>query len=236
MACCRHSHLLTLWGLPPNLHTAQVFYNWTAFTHRYKMPTNGNGNFWFSYDIGTHRQPLAAHLTTRADPHGPLQAISTLQACPRSTPTSLARRNTRGRHKTWPQQLSAGAMVAAYRGLSSPVIAPCTAVVCVVACGPGSRGLHSRAPAPFRLCRLADASEWSQHRPGAPFQSSIEPLMLEYQVDLLITGHQHCLERIHPVHNGTNLECASCRVCVCVCLLAHRGHWTRHSHSHDLRW
>lgn len=109
-------------------------------------------------------------------------------------------------------------MEAAYRGLSSRVIAPCTAVVCVLARGPGSPCLYSRAPAPFPLCRLADASEWSQHRPGAPFQSSIEPLMLEYQVDLLITGHQHCLERIHPVHNGTNLECTSCRVCVCACL------------------
>ncbi|CAM9280344.1 unnamed protein product, partial [Ectocarpus fasciculatus] len=30
----------------------ESFYNWTAFTHRYKMPTNGNENFWFSYDYG----------------------------------------------------------------------------------------------------------------------------------------------------------------------------------------
>lgn len=33
----------------------EVFYNWTAFTHRYHMPTQdgGNGNFWFSYDYGS---------------------------------------------------------------------------------------------------------------------------------------------------------------------------------------
>lgn len=34
----------------------ESFYNWTAFNHRFKMPKNGNGNFWFSYDYGNVHQ------------------------------------------------------------------------------------------------------------------------------------------------------------------------------------
>jgi len=38
----------------PGVGNHEKFYNWTAFTHRYHMPTGngGNGNFWFSYDYG----------------------------------------------------------------------------------------------------------------------------------------------------------------------------------------
>lgn len=28
------------------------YYNYTAFTHRFSMPSNGNGNFWYSYNSG----------------------------------------------------------------------------------------------------------------------------------------------------------------------------------------
>lgn len=61
-------------------------------------------------------------------------------------------------------------------------------------------------PACVRATDCSDSDEWDQHRPGAPFQSSIEPLMLEAKVDLLVTGHMHCLERIHPVVNGVWLR------------------------------
>lgn len=37
---------------------------------------------------------------------------------------------------------------------------------------------------------------------GAPsFREQLEPLMLENDVDLVIVGHMHCYERIHPVNN-----------------------------------
>jgi hypothetical protein len=30
----------------------EQFYNYTSFIHRFHMPQNGNGNFWYSYDVG----------------------------------------------------------------------------------------------------------------------------------------------------------------------------------------
>ena len=67
----------------------------------------------------------------------------------------------------------------------------------------------------------SDESEWNQHCPGAPFQTSIEPLMQEYHADLLITGHMHCLERIHPVVNGALPSRCHCTAASHV-LFAHR--------------
>eukprot|EP00163_Fabomonas_tropica_P016716 TRINITY_DN2985_c0_g1_i1.p2 TRINITY_DN2985_c0_g1~~TRINITY_DN2985_c0_g1_i1.p2 ORF type:complete len:277 (-),score=49.14 TRINITY_DN2985_c0_g1_i1:57-887(-) len=49
----------------------------------------------------------------------------------------------------------------------------------------------------------SDTDEWSSHRPGAYFQEHIEPLMLEYGVDLYLCGHMHAYERVHPNINGT---------------------------------
>ena len=46
MTWCPHSVLLA------PLTPLQSFYNFTAFRHRFDMPNNGNGNFWFSYDYG----------------------------------------------------------------------------------------------------------------------------------------------------------------------------------------
>lgn len=51
------------------------------------------------------------------------------------------------------------------------------------------------------LC--SDKNEWDAHQPGAPFQAAVEPLILEFNVDLLISGHMHCIERVHPSKNGT---------------------------------
>jgi hypothetical protein len=49
----------------------------------------------------------------------------------------------------------------------------------------------------------SDKSEYSAHVAGAPFQSAIEPLLLEANVDVMMTGHEHGYERIHPTRNGT---------------------------------
>lgn len=38
--------------------------------------------------------------------------------------------------------------------------------------------------------------------PGGTYQTALEPLMLKYDVDLVVQGHAHCYERIHPVNNG----------------------------------
>lgn len=44
--------------------------------------------------------------------------------------------------------------------------------------------------------------ELEQHRPGAPLQRHIEPLLLKYGVHLYLSGHMHAYERSHPVSNG----------------------------------
>lgn len=38
--------------------------------------------------------------------------------------------------------------------------------------------------------------------PGGKFQVSLEPILLKYDVDLVLQGHAHVYERIHPVNNG----------------------------------
>jgi len=48
-----------------------------------------------------------------------------------------------------------------------------------------------------------DTDEWNSHCPGAPLPAIIEPLFLQYKVDLYVAGHQHVYERIHPNINGT---------------------------------
>jgi len=53
---------------------------------------------------------------------------------------------------------------------------------------------------PF-LCSSED--EYDQHCPGAPLLSTIEPLILKYHVDLVLTGHMHVYERTYPTINGT---------------------------------
>lgn len=49
----------------------------------------------------------------------------------------------------------------------------------------------------------SDVDEWDQHRPGAPFQTKVEPLFEEFGVDLYLCGHMHAYERVHPLWNGT---------------------------------
>jgi len=49
----------------------------------------------------------------------------------------------------------------------------------------------------------SDKDEQSEHWPGAPLQTQIEPLMHQYGVDVYVCGHMHMYERINPVLNGT---------------------------------
>jgi len=49
----------------------------------------------------------------------------------------------------------------------------------------------------------SDTDEWNAHRPGAYFQTVIEPLFIKYHVDVYLCGHQHMYERVYPVVNGT---------------------------------
>jgi predicted MPP superfamily phosphohydrolase len=49
----------------------------------------------------------------------------------------------------------------------------------------------------------SDSDEQDQHWPGAPYQSTIEPLLVKYSVDMTFSGHMHMYERVHAVINGT---------------------------------
>ena len=46
------------------------------------------------------------------------------------------------------------------------------------------------------------------HPLTSPEQMAFEPFLLEHGVDLVLVGHEHCYERIHPVVNG-NILCST---------------------------
>jgi len=47
-----------------------------------------------------------------------------------------------------------------------------------------------------------DAGQYDSHSPGGALQTTLEPLMREYGVDVTFTGHMHCYERVHDVEDG----------------------------------
>lgn len=49
----------------------------------------------------------------------------------------------------------------------------------------------------------ADMDEYGSHQPGAPMSAALEPLLLQYHVDMVLQGHEHCYERTAAVYNGT---------------------------------
>ena len=49
----------------------------------------------------------------------------------------------------------------------------------------------------------SDMSDLHDHLPGSRMIRALEPLLLDAKVDLILTGHQHGYERIHPNVNGT---------------------------------
>ena len=123
------------------------FYNWTAYTNRYKMPSNpdlgSDGNFWYTFTMG-NMQWIQISSEHSLDPDSP--QINFL-------------------HK---------ALDAA---------------------------TANRAVVPWIVVAL--------HKPlycsidGSPsFAAQLEDILLEYDVDLTITGHMHAYERVHPVKQG----------------------------------
>eukprot|EP00602_Paraphysomonas_sp_CaronLab_P010383 CAMPEP_0185024586 /NCGR_PEP_ID=MMETSP1103-20130426/7716_1 /TAXON_ID=36769 /ORGANISM="Paraphysomonas bandaiensis, Strain Caron Lab Isolate" /LENGTH=561 /DNA_ID=CAMNT_0027557601 /DNA_START=46 /DNA_END=1728 /DNA_ORIENTATION=+ len=156
-------HIWDLWGIQtepvaatrpfmttPGNH--EGFYNWTAFTHRYKMPVseNSNGSFWFSYDYGN------VHMVS----------ISTEECVDPDCPQMV-----------W---------------LESDL----------------QRAVNNRKEVPWIVLSLhrpiycSDESQYDSHSPGGKYQQALEPLMLKYDVDLVLQGHLHAYERVHPVNNG----------------------------------
>lgn len=132
----------------------ESFYNFTAFMNRYYMPgnaTGGNGNFWFSFNLGN------IHFTCLSSEHdytiGSPQWLWARQ--------DLARANANRAKTPW-----------------------------IVV------GFH-------RPMYCSDQDEWTAHSPGCPLQVNLEPLLAQFKVDVVITGHMHVYERTHPVVNGT---------------------------------
>jgi len=56
----------------------------------------------------------------------------------------------------------------------------------------------------------SDAAQYDSHRPGCRLLTALEPLLVKYNVDIVMTGHMHCYERSYPVNNGT-VDTASVR-------------------------
>jgi hypothetical protein len=54
----------------------------------------------------------------------------------------------------------------------------------------------------FNIHRPVYCSSTSAAGDDAKFQAALESLFLTYHVDVVITGHVHCYERVHPVQNG----------------------------------
>jgi len=52
----------------------------------------------------------------------------------------------------------------------------------------------------------SDLDELDQHQVGAAIQVALEPIMVQYGVDIYFCGHMHMYERINPVINGTVIQ------------------------------
>jgi acid phosphatase type 7 len=127
----------------------ESFYDWTAFTNRYKMPSEksgGNGNFWFSYDYGN------VHIVSVSTEHCFDAGCDQMVWVESDLKAAAANRN------------------------SVPWIV-----------------LSMHRP---MYCSEDGSSIDNQ------FRVAMEPLMLQYDVDLVVQGHMHAYERIHPVDNG----------------------------------
>lgn len=67
------------------------------------------------------------------------------------------------------------------------------------------KAVANRANVPWIIMsihRPMYCSEDGSNAPGNQYQTAMEPLMLQYDVDLVLQGHMHAYERIHPVNNG----------------------------------
>merc|ERR1711924_350290 len=75
-----------------------------------------------------------------------------------------------------------------------------------------ARAHRNRASVPWIVFALhrplysSDAGEFANHSPGAPRLRDLEPMLLNFSVDLTVSGHQHGYERCHPARNGSVLS------------------------------
>lgn len=124
------------------------FYNWTAFTHRYKMPQNpalgSDGNFWYSFDYGN------IHWVSISSEH----------------------------------DLAEGSPQRAF------LVAALEAAVA------------NRAVVPWIVLSLHKPLYCSAEGTPGGYAAKLESLVLRYDVDLVISGHMHAYERVHPVAGG----------------------------------
>ena len=125
------------------------FYDWAAFTNRYKMPasTNSNGNFWYSYNYGN------VHWISLSSEHDLSENSEQIRFLEEDLASAQAYRS----------------------------VVPWIVVT-----------LHKPL--------YSSDADWTS--PGNTFQVALEPLLLQYDVDLTFTGHMHCYERVHPNVNG----------------------------------
>lgn len=123
----------------------ESFYNWTAFTHRYKMPTNGNENFWFSYDYGN------VHMVSISTEHCFESGCDQMVWLEKDLQAAVANRD------------------------SVPWIV-------------------------LNMHRPMYASEEDMNIDNE-YRLGVEPLALQYDVDVIFQGHLHAYERIHPVND-----------------------------------
>lgn len=56
---------------------------------------------------------------------------------------------------------------------------------------------------------MYSADKAFDHATTSPEQMAFEPLLVQHGVDLVLVGHEHCYERIHPVVNGPSV-CLLC--------------------------
>jgi hypothetical protein len=125
------------------------FYNWTAYTNRFKMPASaGNlpstGNFWYSFDYGN------VHWVSLSSEH------------------DLAEGS--------PQQAF---LLAALQAATA-----------------------NRGVVPWIVVSIHKPLYCSAHGTPGGYAALLEPLLLQYDVDLTIVGHMHAYERVHPVKDG----------------------------------
>lgn len=134
------------WMVGPGNH--ERFYNWSAFTNRYRMPSNpslgSDGNFWYSFDYGN------AHWISISSEH----------------------------------DLTAG----------SPQITFLEAAL--------QAAVANRANVPWIILSLHKPLYCSCEGTPGGYADKLEAYVLEYDVDLVITGHLHGYERVHPVKAG----------------------------------
>jgi len=124
------------------------FYNWSAFTNRYHMPSNpdlvSDGNFWYTFDYGN------VHWISISSEH----------------------------------DLTAGSAQNLF------LIAALKAAVA------------NRATVPWIVLSLHKPMYTSCDGWGSEYRDKLESIVLEYDVDLVVAGHLHGYERVHPVKAG----------------------------------